>query len=59
MQSYGMLTSDLIAIFLGKLLNSKISEKTMQKISGILFLIFGIIGFISWFSYNYAVKYYV
>lgn len=43
----GMVVSDFIAIFLGKFLNSKISEKTMQKISGILFLIFGILGFIS------------
>ena len=42
-----MIISDLIAILLGKLLSNKISEKTMQKISGILFLIFGIIGFIS------------
>lgn len=42
-----MVASDFIAIILGKFLNKYISEKTMQKLSGILFLIFGIIGFVS------------
>ena len=42
----GMVVSDL-AIFLGKFLNNKISEKNMKKISGILFLIFGFLGFFS------------
>ena len=44
---FAMVASDLIAILFGKFLSKKVSEKTMQKISGILFLIFGIIGFIS------------
>lgn len=43
----GMVVSDFLAIFLGKFLNNKISEKTMKKISGILFLIFGFLGFFS------------
>lgn len=45
----GMVVSDSIAIAFGKVLNKYISEKTMQKLSGILFLIFGIIGFINFF----------
>lgn len=43
----GMVMSDLLAIIFGKLLSKKISEETMRKISGILFLIFGIMGFIN------------
>ena len=43
----GMVVSDFLAIFLGKFLNNKISEKNMKKISGILFLIFGFLGFFS------------
>lgn len=42
----GMVTSNSIAILFGKLLNKYISETVMQKVSGILFLIFGVIGFI-------------
>lgn len=42
----GMLASNSIAIIFGKILNKYISEAMMQKISGILFLIFGIIGFL-------------
>lgn len=42
----GMVVSDSIAIIFGKLLNKYISESSMQKFSGVLFLIFGIIGFI-------------
>ncbi len=45
----GMVVSDSIAIAFGKVLNKYIPEKTMQKLSGILFLIFGIIGFIKFF----------
>lgn len=43
---FGMVISNSIAILFGKFLNRYISESTMQKFSGILFLIFGIIGFI-------------
>lgn len=39
-----MVVCDFIAILFGKFLNKYISESTMQKISGILFLIFGILG---------------
>lgn len=41
----GMVVSDSIAILFGKFLSKHISEIMMQKISGILFLIFGLIGF--------------
>ena len=39
-----MVVCDFIAIIFGKVLNKYISEKTMQKLSGILFLLFGILG---------------
>lgn len=40
----GMVLSDLLAIILGKIISKKIPEELMKKISGILFIIFGIIG---------------
>lgn len=43
----GMVASDLIAIFTGKFLSKKIPEKAITIFSGILFIIFGIIGFFS------------
>lgn len=43
---FGMVVSDGIAVLFGKFLNRYISEATMQKLSGILFLIFGILGFL-------------
>ena len=42
----GMVVSDFIAVLFGKFLNSKISEKAMNFLSGSLFLVFGIIGLI-------------
>lgn len=45
----GMVVSDSIAIAFGKVLNKYISEKNMQKLSGVLFLIFGIVGLIKFF----------
>jgi len=42
----GMVVSDSIAIIFGKFLNKYISENLMQKLSGILFLIFGTLGII-------------
>ena len=42
-----MVVCDFIAIIFGKFLNKHISESAMQKFSGVLFLIFGFIGFIS------------
>lgn len=42
----GMVASNSIAIIFGKILNRYVSETTFQKLSGILFLIFGIIGFL-------------
>lgn len=40
----GMVVSDLIAIFCGKIMRKKISEENMEKMSGILFLLFGVLG---------------
>lgn len=45
----GMVASDLIAIIFGKALSHKIPEKIMQKLSGILFLIFGFLGIFNFF----------
>lgn len=45
----GMVISDLIAILLGKLLSKKLPENLLEKFSGILFLIFGFIGFAKMF----------
>lgn len=42
----GMVICDAIAIFFGKFLSKHISEESMKKLSGILFIIFGIAGFI-------------
>ena len=42
----GMIVSDSIAIVSGRFLSKYMSEEKMQKLSGILFLIFGIVGFI-------------
>ena len=41
----GMVVSDSFAILFGKFLSSKLSENFLQKLSGILFIIFGLIGF--------------
>ena len=41
----GMIVSDLIVIILGKFLSKKLPENIIEKFSGILFLIFGFIGF--------------
>lgn len=45
----GMVLSDSIAIIFGKFLHKYISENAMQKLSGVLFIIFGVIGFIPLF----------
>ena len=45
----GMIASDLIAIIFGKALSHKIPESIMQKLSGILFLIFGFLGIFNFF----------
>ena len=41
-----MIASDSLAIISGKFLSTYISEQKMKKISGLLFIIFGILGFI-------------
>lgn len=45
----GMCASDLIAIVLGKFLSTKIPARKIETLSSILFLLFGIIGFIRFF----------
>jgi len=42
----GMVVSDCIAIFLGKFLSKKLNTNTINKLSGALFLLFGILGLI-------------
>jgi len=49
-----MVVCDFIAIIFGKFLNKHISENAMQKLSGILFLIFGFIGFISMWNWFFC-----
>ena len=44
----GMVSSNAIAIIFGKILNKYISEKKLQILSGILFLLFGLIGLIKY-----------
>lgn len=44
---FAMIISDLIAIMFGKALSKKIPENIIQKFSGILFLIFGLLGILS------------
>ena len=44
-----MVLCDFIAILFGKFLNKYVSEKMIQKISGVLFLLFGLIGFLQFY----------
>lgn len=41
-----MVACDFIALLFGKFLNKHISEKAMERLSSILFLLFGLLGFI-------------
>lgn len=43
---FAMICSNLIAIVLGKMIIKKIPENLFRKFSGIIFIIFGIIGFL-------------
>lgn len=43
----GMVASDSIAIFFGKLLGSKISSNTIDFLSNMIFILFGVIGIMS------------
>lgn len=43
----GMVASDSIAIFFGKLLGSKISASTIEKLSNLIFILFGVFGILS------------
>lgn len=46
----GMVASNSIAIFFGKFLGSKLSSNFIQVLSNIIFIIFGLLGFLSFFS---------
>ncbi len=46
----GMIVSDSIAIVFGKLLSKKISDNIISLFSGLLFLIFGVAGFINFIT---------
>lgn len=46
---FGMVVSDAIAILFGKFLSNNVSSNTMNILSGIIFLFFGIFGFINFF----------
>ena len=45
----GMVTSNSIAIFLGKWIGTKISASTIEILSNLIFIMFGILGFFSLF----------
>lgn len=45
----GMVVSDSIAIVFGKFLSHKISEHMMNILSGVIFIVFGVFGFVSFF----------
>jgi len=45
----GMVISNSIAIFFGKLIGNRFSENTISTISNLIFIIFGIIGFVGYF----------
>lgn len=47
----GMVISDSLAIIFGKMLSKKISDKAMETLSGVIFLLFGFLGLI-----NYLIK---
>lgn len=46
----GMVFSDCIAILFGKFLSKKISEKSLQRLSGFIFLLFGFFGLAKFIS---------
>lgn len=48
-----MCACDLIAIIFGKVISKKIPERIIQKISGILFFIFGFFGILN-FLFNFV-----
>lgn len=43
----GMVISDMFAILFGRFLSSKIPEGVITRLSGVLFIIFGVVGFIN------------
>ncbi len=49
---FGMVTSNLIAIFCGKLIGNHLKSNLIELISNITFIIFGLLGFISYYLTN-------
>ena len=47
----GMVLSDCIAIFCGKFLGNHLNEQFIEILSNIIFIVFGLIGFVSLFLY--------
>lgn len=45
----GMVVSDSLAILFGKFLKTKVSDRLMNTLSGMIFLLFGILGLINFF----------
>lgn len=43
----GMVLSNLLAILFGKIINSKLNSKLIETLSNIIFILFGILGFIN------------
>lgn len=47
---FGMVASNSIALFFGKILGNKLNPKFIEILSNILFIIFGLIGFLNLFT---------
>lgn len=53
----GMVVSDSIAILLGKYLSKKIAPEKIKKLSGIIFLLFGLVGMIHFFTHTVSINF--
>lgn len=49
---FGMICSNSIAIFFGRFLGNNFNPNFVEKISNVLFILFGIFGFLNFFLYN-------
>ena len=50
---FGMVCSNILAIFFGKFIQTRLPTSVVQTISNILFLLFGLLGFISLFIFEF------
>ena len=46
---FGMVCSNSIALFFGKFLNNKFRPETIEFLSNLIFILFGLLGFVSYF----------